>query len=130
MLITFWVAMVPLQKMNAFNVLPWLDIPFHIWGGYLLGVLAANLLFVYEQSSNIKKVKADNTFRHLKMIVIFVFVFGALWELWEYYMYITQQVPEWGGVGDTIKDMFDDLVGAVLAYISYNKIINRKSSKK
>ena len=145
MLITFWVAMVPVAKVNGFNVLPWLDIPFHIWGGFLLGILAVRILILSEDIIDntdhntyltskillLKKLlhrdRLEYEYRYLLFIVSFVIFWGVMWESWEYWMYVTHRVAEWGGVVDTCKDMFDDTVGAILAYMYNLKIINRNS---
>ena len=129
MLVTFMIAMGPIAKVDGFNVLPWLDIPFHIWGGFLLGILGANILVILESLTpnistfNISKNKyrLEYAYRYLLLIIIFVIFWGVIWEIWEYWMYITKRTNEWGGVFDTCKDIFDDMIGAVIAYLYTNK---------
>lgn len=87
----------------------WLDIIMHIVGGYLLGGLFYNI-FIY-------KYKESN-YKYL-WLLFFVFIIGVLWEVSEYIRDIIAQ-REWSGMIDTIKDIFDDIIG-VLLYL-YRKI--------
>ena len=135
MLITFWIAMVPIARVDGFNVFPWLDIPFHLWGGFLLGLIATRVIYLLENNRYngrkfIKRGNSDYAFKFLRFIMVFVFIFGLFWEVWEYWMYVSGHVPKWGGVMDTIKDLFDDLVGGVIAYQYNIKTINKNSESK
>ncbi len=128
LLITFVIAMGPVAKVDGFNVFPWLDIPFHIWGGFLLGILGLRIILIYELWSGNQLAKRrgmDKAYRFCLYITAFVFFFGLVWEAWEFYMYISHRWAEWGGLVDTCKDLFDDIVGAVLAFMYSSKIINR-----
>ena len=130
LLITFMIAMGPVAKVDGFNVFPWLDIPFHIWGGFLLGLLGLRFILIYELWSGdllAKRKGMDKSYRFCIYMTAFVFFFGLVWEAWELWMYISHRWSDWGGVIDTIKDIFDDIIGAVLAFIYSLKIINRKS---
>ncbi len=138
MLVTFLVAIGPIAKVDGFNLFPWLDIPFHIWGGFLLGMLGSRILMVFEIGidsrckilsieSILHKGRLEYAYRYLLYMVAFVIFWGLIWEAWEYWMYVTHRVAEWGGIFDTCKDVFDDMVGAVLAYIYNIKRINKNS---
>ena len=130
MLATFMIAMGPIAKVDGFNVLPWLDIPFHIWGGFLLGMLGVRIITLLE--SNIKDSdgilnidKLEYAYKYLLLIVVFVMFWGFTWEVWEYWMYITHRSVNWGGILDTCKDLFDDMLGAVLSYIYTLKKVSK-----
>lgn len=81
----------------------WLDIPMHILGG-----MAFALLFVF--TLNFKNRKA--TFLE---IILFVMVVGIVWEIYEYAIHIYLG-KDWNGILDTIKDLFDDFLGASFVY--------------
>ena len=130
MLVTFMIAMGPIAKVDGFNVLPWLDIPFHIWGGFLLGMLGVRIITLLESNKKYSEEilnidRLEYAYRYLLLIVIFVMFWGFIWEAWEYWMYITHRSVSWGGVLDTCKDLFDDMVGAVLSYIFTLKKVNK-----
>lgn len=128
LLVTFLIAMGPIAKVDGFNVFPWLDIPFHIWGGFLLGLLALRLILIFEiytDNKIAKRKSMDKMYRFCIYMTAFVFFFGLVWEAWEFYMYMSHRWSDWGGITDTVKDLFNDIVGGVLALIYNMKIINR-----
>ena len=87
----------------------WLDIIMHIIGGYLLAGLFYNIFINKYEESNYKYL----------LVLGFVFTIGIIWELSEYIRDIIAH-REWSGIIDTIKDIIDDIAGALL-YL-YRKI--------
>lgn len=88
--------------------MPWLDIPMHIWGGFLFGSL-----FIF--CSDFKNSKSSWV-----LILLFVFIIGFVWEVYEY-IHDIYYVVQWGGWLDTIKDLCDDLIGGAIAYFLFAK---------
>lgn len=87
----------------------WLDIPMHILGGAGFASLAIALL-------NYKHKKV--TYRK---IILFVLMIALLWESYEYFYLYLYKGGEWNGILDTVKDVFDGLLGGTLAYFIYKK---------
>ena len=81
LLVTFLIAMGPIAKVDGFNVFPWLDIPFHIWGGFLLGLLALRLILIFEiytDNKIAKRKSMDKMYRFCIYMTAFVFFFGLV----------------------------------------------------
>lgn len=103
----FLISQFVFEPTHLYYEIWWLDIPMHIFGG-----LAFALLFISVLNLKNKKVK-------FLEIVLFVMIVGILWEIYEYAIHIYLG-KDWNGVLDTIKDLFDDLLGATLVYL-FNK---------
>lgn len=96
---------------DMYYIIPWLDIPMHIWGGFLFG-----LLFIfYTDYKNRGKLFYKYNILH---IFAFVFIIGIAWELYEYINDVVNY-RDWRGILDTVKDLFDDILGSFLAYIFF-----------
>lgn len=119
-IVTFWIATIPLGKINAFDVLWWLDIPFHIFGGFIfanIGVAIINPeqgIFNFEVQNEKRAIAAT-----VYNIFIFVLLIGIVWEIYEYSMYYYGYVIKWGGLSDTIQDVGNDMLGALI--VCYNR---------
>ncbi|MCR4311586.1 MAG: hypothetical protein NUV54_03425 [Candidatus Taylorbacteria bacterium] len=85
----------------------WFDIPLHFLAGICTGFLSLWLRF---------DATKDTPARQLRTAVFGAFLFGVLWELFEYGSGITQN-----GLGnyslDTQKDLAIDVLGAYGAYL-------------
>lgn len=98
-------------------VYPWFDMPMHFLGGFWL----AMLFFYFKPSfefQNPKFNKLPNCLITVIIVLGFVALVGVLWEFFEFlcdafiaangYMEASQL-----GVGDTIGDLFFDLLGGL-----------------
>jgi hypothetical protein len=108
-LLTFLVSDLLFEKANLYYELRWLDIPMHMLGGFLFASLF--IYFSLYKKSNNKYLKIN-----YKNIIIFVLFVGVVWEVYEYIHDIIRQV-EWRGVGDTSKDLVNDIIGASIAFL-------------
>lgn len=99
---------------NLYFELRWLDIFMHIMGGLLFAGLFYNVFY------NNKYIDQNKLFIY---IIISVLIIGIFWEISECIRDIFSH-NLWGGVADTIKDIINDTIGALI-YI-YNKVDNRK----
>ena len=99
-----------LVKNSLYYIFPWLDIPMHIWGGFLIGIL-------YYCYSDYSMRDGETTEADVKLIdlLVFVVLIGVLWELYEYVSDI-YHIRDWGGFVDTFKDICDDIIGGLIAY--------------
>jgi hypothetical protein len=86
----------------------WLDIPMHILGGFGVAALT-NAILVYRGMKS----------TYWKLFFAYLFV-ALVWELYEYGNSIVG-TAQWGGVLDTLKDLFDGAVGASVAYLLVKK---------
>ncbi len=96
---------------DMYYIIPWLDIPMHIWGGFLFGLL---FIFYIDYKNRGKLFYKQN----ILYIFAFVFVIGLAWELYEYINDVVNY-RDWRGILDTVKDLFDDIFGSFLAYIFF-----------
>lgn len=111
---TYLISEFVFTPMHLYSEIWWIDIPMHIWGGFLF-----SLLFIYIK----KYFKKDYTLAQVLFFIIFV---GVVWEIYEYSMYI-MGIYKWGGVLDTLKDLVMDIVGGCLAYLLTNKNLKFKN---
>ena len=99
---------------DLYYIIPWLDIPMHILGGFLFGCLF--MFFVEMVSLDYVKINFLKRFEpkllHLFYFILFV---GVTWEIYEYMNDIVNY-REWRGVLDSVKDLFDVCLGAFGAY--------------
>ncbi len=108
---------------------PWLDMPMHFLGGFWLAM-------VYFWRSQKLQTSTDSKHESALLIIIgclgFVALIGVLWEFFEFfcdifiaskgYIAVSQQ-----GVGDTMGDLFFDLLGG-LALILTLKIFGKSKT--
>ncbi len=98
-----------------YNEIPWLDIPMHIMGGFGVASLTGAIL-----SYRGSKVS------YFKLFAVY-FVVAIVWEAYEHIMnYIHLNI--WYGlrtpsvdIVDTVKDLFDGLLGMSAAYLFVRK---------
>ena len=88
----------------------WLDIPMHILGGLWIALVS---LTAYYESKHF----AEKDHSPVGVVVVALAVtltIGIFWEVYEFG--IQHAVGEFGiGLADTLKDLVDDLIGALLA---------------
>ena len=111
-IVTFSVSQFVFNPLNLYYELWWLDIPMHILGGFLFGLLSIDM---YRYMAHENNKLNFNLKLNLYHVLFFVFSIGVLWEIYEYIMGV-YGIYLWGGPIDTVKDIFDDLIGAAIAY--------------
>jgi hypothetical protein len=110
----------------------WLDMPMHFLGGFWVAMAATALIsnFQFPISNEIFKQKKLSFFI---VILSFVALIGVLWEFFEFgydvlisskeYLAAVQQ-----GVGDTMSDLFFDLLGGLVFLVIYKFQLSKKSN--
>lgn len=111
----------------------WIDTPLHILGGLWLGFLLfyilqkQNLESLFFKNKNLSKENLIFVFLYLGFIIII----GVFWEYYEFTVdvLILKKYPynlEPGYIlFDTLKDLFNDLIGGLLSLIIILKIIKK-----
>jgi len=102
----------------------------HIMGGMFIA-----LLFFYLFIERFKLVSLQtNSVALFFAAVGFVMLVGVLWEFYEYLaeVFIQHQYlfacASPGGLFDTLKDLFDDLVGGIISGWTYIWIVRKRPS--
>jgi hypothetical protein len=104
-----------------FDFIWWLDTPMHLIGGAWTALFA---IYIYNKYFDFQKNKLI-----FKLIIILssVALVGIFWEFYEFIMdviilkkYLFYNEPGYI-LFDTLKDLFNDLVGALIAFIFYFK---------
>lgn len=87
----------------------WVDIPMHIFGGALVSLIGLWVIYF----SPFRKFFLGNSKKVYITSVLIAFIVGFLWEVFELrfglisYSFIERV--------DSIKDLFDDIIGALIA---------------
>ncbi len=87
----------------------WVDIPMHIMGGMIVSSMGLWAIYF----SPLKNLLLNNSKKTLLVSVIIIFIVGFLWEVFELqFGLISYSLVD---RIDSIKDMFDDIIGALIA---------------
>ncbi len=101
--LTFIVSRFVFEPANLYYELPWLDIPMHIWGGFLIGLLIVALSFY------------NNTMKNRQFFFLSLFLVMFIWEVYEYQRGVILY-DKLFDYFDTLKDVFFGFLGGCLAY--------------
>lgn len=99
-----------------YNTIFWFDTPMHLMGGMFIGIL-----FVYIFRIRHDLLKTESVLTFIIFGVGFTVLTGVLWEFYEFFadVMIFKRYPFLdtpGGVHfDTLKDLFNDIVGGAIA---------------
>jgi hypothetical protein len=88
----------------------WYDIPMHLLGGIVVALVYAWLQMSFPKIPQV-------SWKSILVAIIFV---GVAWEVWELFVGDTVLSDD-GYFLDTIKDLFDDIIGAFITYFIINK---------
>ena len=124
-IVYFLIAFLSLHVFATFYHLywlfPWLDIPMHFLGGFLLVII----FFYFWRFAHIS---IGNVFGALVLTLGFVALIGVFWEFYEFlrdfYLLTGGKISVFqNSFADTVKDLFFDLVGGTTAFaIFYRKL--------
>lgn len=102
-LLTFLTSRFIFEPTNLYYELPWLDIPMHIWGGFLIGLLIV-ATSIY-----------NKTFRDKQFFFSALFLVMVVWEVYEFQRGVILY-DELSDYIDTVKDVLFGFMGGYLAY--------------
>lgn len=98
---------------NAYDRIPWVDIPMHFFGGVSIGVSYYLLLKYWEQKRFIEEQPIWFTFTYILSLIAFT---AVVWEFHEYaldyYFGATTQPSN----ADTMGDLFLGLLGGAISF--------------
>ncbi len=103
--LTFIVSRFVFEPANLYYELPWLDIPMHIWGGFLIGLLITAVSFY------------NKTFKSKQFFFITIFLVMVVWEVYEY----QRGVIVYDGLFDYFDTLKDLVFGFLGGYVAYKK---------
>jgi hypothetical protein len=105
-------------KYSLFYELPWLDMPLHFLGGFVLGLGA---LWVYFYSGFYTKILyVHRTAGYVvSLAVISALALGGLWEVYEYGIDIANDAAATYDMFDTLSDFFFDVLGSLFAALFF-----------
>ena len=100
----------------------WIDIPFHILGGFFIAMLFSDYL---------KNHLRPNSYIKNMLIIVGTTVFIAV--IWEFMEYSSSQLLIWpiykyiyiGDLNDTIKDLFNGTLGGITYVLLWLSPLNR-----
>ena len=122
-IVYFLIAFLSLHVFATFYHLywlfPWLDIPMHFLGGFLLVII----FFYFWRFAHIS---IGNVFGALVLTLGFVALIGVFWEFYEFlhdfYLLTGGKISVFqSSFADTVKDLFFDLVGGTTAFAIFYK---------
>ena len=95
------------------------DIFMHLLGGFAIGLVGLALI-------QTPAAKALSLWQRLLFVVGFVSIVGITWEIGEFILDYYQQtlhVVHWQALTerDTVDDLFNDMVGALVAFLAFRK---------
>lgn len=102
----------------------WFDIPMHLAGGFWVGLL---FLWLFKESQYLSEFKLNKNFLAFIFLLSFTAFVGVFWEFFEflYDAFIARKVYAaqffQDGTADTMKDLANDLIGGMLAFLLRKK---------
>lgn len=106
----------------------WFDMPMHALGGFFIAILTSSILLSPRFSK--KKITRKKFF---VMIMISVFSFGLIWEMFELSVEKLVQFADLVSLTDSVSDMFFDLAGGIIgSFVGlafYSRIVSNLNIK-
>lgn len=94
----------------------WLDIPVHILGGLWVALLTLVLYYHSEYVSH----KDHSPLFALAIAICSALIVGLMWEIYEFVVDRALEINDMQ-LGDSLKDLCDDLLGGIIAGVIFIK---------
>lgn len=127
----FFLSLVALFPINFYDLYPWIDIPFHIIGGVSIAVGVSHFFSLLQEKKQL------GTMRPWVQALLTVAMVAMVAVLWEDYEVLTDRflgTRAQLGLFDTMKDLFDGLLGGVMgslpAFLSSLRVPHHKRQNK
>ncbi len=108
LLAEFLISWFVFEPLHLYYEIWWLDIPMHIFGGFGVAWFFISLFTVLKKS------------HALRVILFCTLLIAVSWEIFERILDIFA-IRAWNGWVDTIKDLIDGMIGALIAYKIFSK---------
>lgn len=95
-----------------YDAIPWLDSPLHFFGGLWAG------LFFFFLFGNMFSENSSHPMERVKILIMavgFTGLLGIFWEFYEFIMDNSLALLMQPSIGDTMKDLFLDILGGAVA---------------
>jgi hypothetical protein len=100
----------------------WYDIPMHMLGGFVTAWSLSRFIFFLKIKS---KIIALPPLFHWLLIIGTTAIAGIGWEVYEYFLHIVTGRITQPSVGDTLQDLINGLIGAILFFLFARKTKNK-----
>ena len=123
LILFIWLVNIFANEVHLYFLLWWFDIPMHMLGGFWVALTS---MVIYYHLGWIHRHDRSASFVAAAMLGA-TLVVGILWEVFEFSVEHLVKLND-NGVFDTLKDLLDDMIGAVIASVifikkGYNKSI-------
>ena len=123
LILFIWLVNIFANEVHLYFLLWWFDIPMHMVGGFWVALTS---MVIYYHLGWIHRHDRSASFVVAAMLGA-TLVVGILWEVFEFSVEHLVKLND-NGVFDTLKDLLDDMIGAMIASVifirkGYNKTI-------
>jgi len=119
----FWFGYVYVLQNDLFFFHPWLDIPLHITGGFILALVSLLVMLMKVPDEE----RGSLSSRQIFWAIYITLVVGVFWEYYEYWFKLYETNVHL--TIDTLSDIGNDFIGGVLAvgaYLGISKYLAKK----
>ena len=95
---------------NIYQILPWIDIPFHFFGGFSISYSCFLVLKTFKKR---KKSKSISLKFFVISLVLIVFLMAFFWEVTEFFLDFYYQTSFFGNLNDGLTDLVMGLFGGI-----------------
>ena len=96
------------------KILPWIDIPLHLIGGF---VLAYSFILILEFLRAKKLIKVNNKLIYFIIILSLVSLIAVFYEFYEFTLSYVLKIGMQGNLIDTMVDLFLGLLGGIFIFL-------------
>ena len=123
LIVFIWLINAFANEVHLYFLLWWFDIPMHMLGGFWVALTS---MVIYYHLGWVHRHDRSPSFVVTAMLAT-TLIIGIFWEVFEFSVEHLVKLND-NGVFDTLKDLLDDMIGAVIASVifikkGYNKTI-------
>ena len=103
-----------LSFFGIYDFYPWIDIPIHFIGGFVIAYSFVLILNFWKEKN---LIKINNKLIYILFIVALVSLIAVFWEFWEYVMDYFFNYQCQFGLWDTMLDLFLGILGGFVLIV-------------